>query len=292
MKKLILICISIGLTMIGNLSYSQSKLLIAMDDISNDTWSTIASNGVMQLKIIYGVDIYPDNPLKVNLKTLESAITKAFPNRNQSGYGMLDWEGKGYHILAQSKSTTVAFKNVMNEFISALEFAQKMRPNVKWGFFEIPIRQRRFASQEVMKSAHIRIAPLLKQCDVFYPSMYGYTPNDIGSLSDVSYSLNLGKKYNKEVYPMVWHRYQGDKSKSKKYWFELIPKNIFSNRIIEIKNTKYNGRSISGIVWWGKDTYFYEKNNKVVKNEARSISQFRMKYDSMVKDYVNEILKK
>jgi len=272
--------------------YPQSKLLLGMDDLSSTTYSEIGGNEIGRLEIIYGKDIYPNDPLKVDLTSLTRAINKAFPKKNAGGYGMLDWEGKAYQILAQSKSENSAFKQVRAEFIKAISYAQKLRPNVKWGFFEIPFRGIRFANEKAKLHSHNQIIDLLKQCDVLYPSMYGYTPDNIGNLDDVSYALSLASKLDKRVYPLVWHRYQGDKnSRTKRYWFEIIPKSTFVNRIKQINTVRYKGRAVDGVVWWGRDTYFYTHKNAVVTQEARNITDFKMKYNKMVKDYIIDIKK-
>ncbi|MCS3555843.1 MULTISPECIES: hypothetical protein [unclassified Sphingobacterium] len=291
MKYIIIILVI--LLNILQIAFSQNKLLIAMDDLNTETFKDLKSKNVSELKVIYGADIYPNNPIEVDLGKLEKAIILAFPRSDQSGYGMLDWEGKGYHELIHAKGRTQDFVNIQNQFIKTIKFAKKLRPNVKWGFFEIPARERRFKSRALQLDSHERISVLLDACDVFYPSMYGYTPEDLGSLSDVLFALELGKKFNKEVYPMVWHRFQGDtKNQTKKYWFEIIPKKMFSERIKEIRSINNNNNRINGIVWWGKDTYFYIKKNKVVRSESRNISSFKSKYNLMVKDYVKFIQKK
>ncbi|WP_146113779.1 hypothetical protein [Sphingobacterium gobiense] len=276
----------------ASLIFSQTKLLIGMDDLSETTYTELKNKNIETLKVIYGVDIYPKDPLKADLEVMKAAIVKAFPDKNEYGYGMLDWEGKAYHILAHSRTETKAFKDIRAEFIRAISFAKKLRPNVKWGFFEIPFRDVRFSNKETKLKSHSKILELLRECDVLYPSMYGYTPNYIGSLNDVSYAISLASELNKEVFPMVWHRYQGDNNtKEKRYWFEVIPKNLFVNRIRDIRKVKYNGKQVDGIVWWGKDTYFYEKKNRVVRMEAQNINDFKTIYNNLVKEYAIEIVK-
>ncbi|GAA3931683.1 hypothetical protein GO495_15930 [Chitinophaga oryziterrae] len=278
-------------------------IFVAIDDGGIDAQHFLKENegNIGVVKMIYGTDIYPDNPTAVNIGVFKAAIVKAFPGVNDDGIGVLDWEGKAVYILANSAESDPDYVKVLNEFTKAIRFAKSIRPNVMWGFFGIPFRRRIFKNDEAWVNSNDKIAPLLRETDAFFPALYSsysIAPDIVqkGNLKrgesifskDTREALRLALAYNKIVLPFIWHRYEIN---DKEYRDKVIPKVQFRNMVNDIVNASYSGKKVDGIVWWSKDTYFYSHKNAVVSGEAPNLKRFQIHYDSLIINYGNEIKK-
>ena len=280
-----------------NYLYSQvgkSKLLLAIDDYGNKAKNFLHKVGNKDVKLILGEFIYPDKPLlnneaKVNREVLSRYINKSFPDKNQSGIGVLDWEGRSLDLLITLPSTDSVYQSVLIEFLFALKLAKTLRPKVSWGFFGIPFKQGNFKTRKGWEEGNNKIAPLLKSVDVFCPNLYGYNPSDLGNKEDVLVSIKLGLKFGKKVYPFIWHRYNGGDQVN--YTLKLIPKLNFVNYAKETFTQKYHNKKVDGIIWWAKDTYFYESKVEMLLNEKPPNEKFIDYYDSLLIDYTKTLTK-
>src|SRR3546814_4028023 len=132
------------------------------------------------------------------------------------GIGILDWESEAFRILKSGKSHE-KFQSVLSEFVKAIKIAKSMRPNIQWGFYEVPI------ITAPGRKTEEDIKELLRECDVFLTSLYQYYPyalserNEGAVIDDVRYSISLGLKYDKPVLAMVWHRW----IRSEEHTYEL-----------------------------------------------------------------------
>lgn len=276
---------------------------VAIDDCGINAQHFFKTNEgtIGVVKMIYGNDIYPDNPTEVNIAVFKAAIIKAFPGVNEEGIGVFDWEGKAIYILANNAESDPDYVKVLNEFTKAIRLAKSIRPNVMWGFFGIPFRRRIFKSDEAWMNSNEKIAPLLRETDAFFPALYSsysIAPDFMqkGSLKggesifskDTRETLRLAVAFNKIILPFVWHRYE---MSDKGYRDKVIPVNQFKSIVSDIVNASYSGKKVDGIVWWSKDTYFYSHKNAIISREAPDAGRFQTHYDSLLINYGNEIKK-
>lgn len=258
------------------------KLMYSITDETKQIEKFRLNNNIGNVIVIYGNDIYPDRNDRVNTSVLRKAIISAFPERNAYGYGVLDWEGKAYHTLLYRNSSTNDFKNVLSQFLIAIRLAKELRPNVQWGFFNIPLRYLLFKNSQSWMNQNNNIDILLKEVDVFYPVFYPRSNNDIINKDFVMKLGEMKKKYKKKVVAFMWHRVEGKEGR-----YQKIKKDIF------VRNAKIliNSSNIDKVAWWSKDTYFYRNKNKVFTNEAKSLTDFNVLYENLIIDYSKAILK-
>lgn len=258
------------------------KLMLSIDDKSESIINFQKQYNIGDVKIIYGKDIYPHVYNKVNETTLKRAIIKAFPDVNSTGYGVLDWEGKAFHTLIYKDSKNKEFKNTIAQFVKALQIAKQMRPNVKWGFFNLPFRRLLFNSDSKWMTQNNHVHDLLVNIDIFYPVFYPRTLNDRLDVGFLNLLKRLNIKYEKEVVAFIWHRVEGSENR-----YSKINKTDFVN------NAKIllDDANVSKVVWWSQDTYFYRNKNKTFLNEAKSWNDFQKNYENLIIDYSETLLK-
>src|SRR5437588_6165437 len=115
---------------------STQHLYISIEDYGGVAKQYLKSKSdqIGAVTVIYGRDIYPNNPLQVNEQVLKTAIIKAFPDSNANGIVAMDWEGPAFDILAHGDPSSSSYQDVLNQFQKALQIAKSTRPKVKWGF--------------------------------------------------------------------------------------------------------------------------------------------------------------
>jgi len=129
---------------------------------------------------------------------------------------------------------------------------------------------------------------LLKEVDVFFPSLYMfYDDGIVGTLKNSEYissniqkSIELGKKYDKPVYPFVLHRFHP--SNEKLGWSQM-DNSFWEDYIHKIVSCEYNGHNVDGIVWWAADTYFYgRKDGMNINKEFKGSKNDFIKYNDKI----------
>ena len=268
---------------------SKVSLMIAMDDLNSSTISYVKeNNNVNYLAVVYGDHIYPNNSRKFNRVTLRKEIEKLFPDPNSKGYGMLDWEGPVYNTLVGLSKDDVKYNESLNEFLNTLRFAKQLRPNVKWGFFNIPLRRNFYKTISEWDSYISKLTPLIQESDVLYMAFYKNYKVQDPNVESIKKMIQLSQKYGVQSYAVVWDRFD---SIDKSIRHDLIPKSEFIEYMDNILKIQNNGNYINGIVWWGRDTWFYNANKNKLPVARRSLNNFKSDYNKRVRDYVREIIK-
>jgi len=286
-KKLILSIqlIVIQLIFLVSLSFGQSKanmpIYICMSDLSDNAKQTLHGMGYSFVTLF---DFYTPT---LDEAAFRQRIGQVFPDANATGIGVLDWEGSAFSKLRNGDPNSSDYKQGLAEYMKAIVIAKQMRPNMQWGYYALPFLSR----DKNFRTWNDAIAPLLQQCDVFFPSLYQYYPQSSRSGdSESSYidqniatCLRLAAKYNKKVMPFVWHRlYPDNKDKGLK----LVPVSDFENRIKDLVNVQINGKGIDGLVWWGSDSYYYkQKTNVNMNKEVSPNTDFKSYHDGLIIKY-------
>lgn len=234
---------------------------------------------------------------KVDFQKLDLIVNKLFPQRYDHGFLVLDWEGKGFESLKDQKNQK-EFSYYKKEFISAIEFIKRIRPNVKTGYYGLPFRQYWNINKEFYLKNEALLSIIKKQ-DFIAPSLYTfyidkpYEATNIEYITkNVQYSLKIGKKLNKPVYPFVWHRVH---KSNRNFGEKLIPVNTFKNTIQKIIDLKYDGIGIKGLFWWHAEEFFYADRHqrksiayeyKNVKNAGAYQYSIFQRYFDVIKKYL------
>jgi hypothetical protein len=286
MKKKILLLIQLALFSLPVLAQSKADLpfYICMSDLDSSTKQTLKQDGYLFNTLL---DWYTPS---LDETAFRQRINQAFPNPNATGIGVLDWEGSAFNKLRLCDPNNPDFQSALAQYTKAVQIAKSMRPNMKWGYYALPFGIRDANERQWNNT----IAPLLQECDVFFPSLYQYYPKSSKTGDDenayikkyITEMLRLATKYNKMVMPFVWDRIyvnQGAKS------LTLISLKDFELRILNIMNTTYKGKGIDGMVWWSSETYYYKHGNDNMNSEVPSGTDFATYHAARMVKYGNSI---
>ncbi|HWV72140.1 MAG TPA: hypothetical protein VN040_10505 [Pseudosphingobacterium sp.] len=260
-------------------AYSQgTKVMFAMDDLNKSSEHSLFTNGLSECKLVYGDFINPKNSDTLVTSVFIKEINRLFPNPQDNGFCALDWEGKVYDRLFKDNVSDEDFNKSLVQFTKAIALAKKLRPNVKWGFWGIPGYYFKMSHEK-------RLQPLFRQVDVIFPELYVRDPKISFDKTRLANSIELGRKYDKLVYPFVWNRIT---SLDARYRHRLISDKDFLNYVNAILKFKSQGKKIEGVVWWGRDSWFY-KAYKTAAHEAPDFETFQKQYFQRVSTYSKEL---
>lgn len=269
----------------------RQQLYVCMENLTPASLALLQQNKVPIIKIIYQNFIDPDNDNRVDTDVLRKRITALFPNANDGGYGVIDWEAKGF--FDKLPANDPGFGQLANEYRTAIRTAKKLRPNVKWGFYGLPFRKYMSYNNE-WRQRNMSVAPILKEADFIAPSLYAFFPDSLREKDNkdyveqnVSMALQIGKQLNKPVLPFVWNRWHDG---NKQYGLKLIPVDEFQRLIQRILSVDYSGQKVAGVIWWGADQYFYSKKAPAVVNEQARFSSFNAYQSNTINSYAQALL--
>lgn len=263
------------------------KLYLSMYDLGNQAESFVKNNNIGYVRLVGGAYIDPDNDMIVNESLLRAQISKLFPNSNDSGIGILDWEGKAMNILSSASADDPKFLTALQQYQRAVRIGQTMRPNVRWAVYGLPFREY-WNINSKWEERCMKLLPLLKMCDIITPSLYSLYPASVGKGYDEKYvsgnvqlALKIGLMIGKPVYPYIWHRLPDD---------SLIPKDQFLKHTGSILRQSYKGNKVAGLIWWGSDLYSLNVKAKPLLMEIGSKSNFTPYHDKWFIDYAGGLL--
>lgn len=275
------------------------KLILCIGQVPEETVLFGRKNDIENAVLITGNSIHHKDQLRFNKEKLHAKIERMLPKRSAKAVGVLNWEGHGIEVLRKANTNSKEFNDVLREYLKAIEYAKEMRPNVKWGFYALPLRSY-WNRDEQWKERSKALKPIYQKSDILFPSIYdfyedevsfaGPTKDSLYVVDNIRLALEEGHRYNCEVMPFVWHRYHNS---NKKKGRQLIPEQEFKKHIHSALTAKNNDEGISAIIWWGADAYTLKKKNTVLLKEAEQ-SKNLLKYQNDISmnysKYINDVL--
>jgi hypothetical protein len=262
------------------------KLYICMD-LGPAADSFMKTNNIQFVRLVGTGSIDPKGDMTLHEDLLSAQIVRYFPNPNDSGTALLDWEGKAMNSLNSLSPDDPNYTVIMQKYIRAIQVSKQLRPNVKWSIYGMPFRGY-WTMDKAWEARCLGLAPLLKQCDFIAPSLYNPYPDSVSKGNEKSYvhgniqiALRLGSMVNRPVYPLVWHRLPDSR---------LISKNEFLRHVQSILNETYNGNKVKGLIWYGEDKYSFNVKNKKMLSEVGDKNNLNPYLNHLVTDYGSGIL--
>lgn len=248
----------------------------------------------------YGFTTMPIIDVKTNAdgytydeKKLLEDLEKQFPDPNDSRYLTLDWEDHPFDVLYQNRNTATPLGTVVQQYIKLFKLVKSKRPNLKVGFYGLPIKEY-WKRDQSWRSHNNNLDPILKIVDVIYPTVYipykegveAKAEDILNFLKDnIESALMYGVKYNKPVYPYIWQRYH---IANKTVALMPIPYSVFNKQMKVIYNTSYKGKKIDGTILWSAEFYYFLQTQS--KN-VPDISIYRFNDQNEIWRYLNIIKK-
>lgn len=221
-------------------------------------------------------------------RLMKTSLDKIIPNVNETGFAVLDWEGPAYwEVLHPGKFTS---DTIINNFLFALRYAKKLRPNIKWGYFGFPPRKYVVRGEDWVDYS----IPVLKEVDIITPSSYlwyqgveGFGDKWTTQLLmsyNIQYAIKMGILLNKPVYPFIWKRY-GDNAK-------LIDVSSFTQYVKAILSTEYLGHRVDGIWWYSTLNFYYDNRSQfpLLVDEFKNVTDIKVYEAKLIKTYLDSIM--
>jgi len=267
--------------MIQFIAYGQDIMMA--NSSSSGVKSFINDHKLKSVDFIYQNSFVTNN--NYDETKLISTIKKMFPNPNQSGMAILDWEGIGFNSLIKQTDQGEKYRR---QFSKAIIKAKSMRPNIKWSFYALPTREV-WSLDEGWRQKNEQLMSLYSNFDFFAPSIYVfYSLKQVNVASHFKYidaNVDLAKKLAKDlnipVYPVINQRYHPTNKATPN---ELIPEELFT---LYVNRIRKNG--VYGIIWWHAEEYNYNisKSNEVFGKDYRNKPKERAHKDMFERYYEN-----
>lgn len=263
MKSLLssLFLLLMACTSTSQVKNNQTKLYYALGTIGNKADNYFKQIGAVEVGFLDEGQFISKTGDKyyLNKELLEKEINRGVPDKNAKGIVYIDLEMPFEDMNGKDKN--LAMKG-MNYCLEVLRYAKKARPNIKWGFYGFPFTSVWGPNKEFFDEQN-KFALLLKECDIFFPSLYTFYSNPAAVLANGNYlennltgSIKLGIAYKKPVYVFMWHRYHNSNEKD---GMKEISDKIWQEQMETVASQNVNGKFVDGILWWGADAYFYER---------------------------------
>lgn len=260
-----------------------SQLYVYLGEYGEQMEKYILNNKIEKIKFVDERMFLTEKPFEINEQTFISNINQIFPEKDQKGICYINLEAPYLDKLINGEKDK-DFQKSLNLFVKVVKVAKKTRPNVKWGVYSVPLTTY-WGSKEDFLSKNKALSTLLKEVDVFFPSLYmfydsniiGFLKNDSYLESNVTNALELSYDFKKPVFPFIMHRYHPSNSDLA---HTLIDLPVWEQYVKKIVKTKYKEKMVDGIVWWSSDSYFYEKEEgKLMKKELNSTKENFIKFN-------------
>jgi hypothetical protein len=279
--------------------YSQNsqKLLFSVEHYSPNQKEFTHKNNLQNLYCIYQMEFVPKDSSYYSKELMEKSLNRDIPDKNEIGYATLDWEGDSYMILIGRKNaSSQEYQKTLLKFIDALQYAKKLRPNIKWSYYNMPLINYYDDNHQDKREQVLKSLTLLKELDFFTPSTYILADklNDKDSIifqyidSNITFALDMGAKLHKPVYPFVWHRFAPN---SKNNGWTIMDTSYFQIIVKRILNLGYNKNKVNGIIWWNCEYNMYDirNKNKTISDEYINVQDFGKYQFDIFQKYYNSI---
>ncbi len=263
------------------------KMSVCLGEYGPSMEGFIKNNKVGKVQFVndgqfLGKELYTFDP-----QLLTQEIKRALPNRKDNSVVYIDLESPYIENLRDKEVNSEAFQKSLKLYIDVIQFAKKMRPNARWGYYGFPYTTYWDRTSDFYKKIK-KVAPLIKECDVFFPSLYTFyvdkdsimtAENKKYVIENTKEIIKISKLYKKPALVFVWHRYHNS---NQEVGNQFLPEKVFLTHIKRIINTTFEGRKIDGIVWWGCDNYSFRQKHKGVVEEFSGNEQDYKKNNDIV----------
>ena len=263
----------------------QTKLYFSLGEYGNSMRGLMKNKSIQDIKYVNDAQFMTGVEYVFDEQKLKSEIDKSFPLTNDSGIAYIDLEAP-YIDRLQNPKDALNFNKSIQLYVSIIKAAKKYRPNVKWGYYYIPLTSYWDKTEAFYNKNQKDLSPIIKECDVLFPSLYTFydqallsIPNEQYLKRNVEECIKVGLQYNKPVLAFVWHRYHPS---NKNFPMEIIPDSYWKKSINDIVTTSYNNHFLDGIVWWGSDNFFFNAGEKGHRKEFKGTSEEYKKFNDKI----------
>lgn len=254
----------------GN-SENNAPLLLLQNNYQNAVWDIGYSLGGQKTYLVGG-DFGDQSTGTVDLVRLRNIIEgnlgyPAIPT-SFTGYAVLDIEVPYFDWLREPVSSQ-HFQYAQSEMLEALNFAKELRPNAKWGYYNLPFFTIYFdggtwaTADSSAKSTETALVfqptELINAVDFYAPSIYSPYPSTL----TFSGTVQSEKARNKEAIKISIERSNGKpvfSYISDRFWNSNPVYNYMEMPYQEFIEKQFIGMDYGadGVFLWGGDNYWYD----------------------------------
>jgi hypothetical protein len=270
---------------------SDMKILVYADSKTTAFNNFLTKNNIQKVGFVNDVQFLdPKTKFAFNQKLLDQELVRAYPNPQEEGLAYIDLEAPYLDFLMNSDINSSDYKQSKKLFLDVLSYVKKSRPNVKWGFYYVPFTTY-WGRTDSFYNKDNRISEIIKNSDVLFPSIYIFYNKVNFILENKSYLeentaeiIKIGQKYNKKVYPLIMSRYHPS---NESLGYETIGETDFRFYLSTIRDTKYNGKTVDGIMLWNADGYSNRIQEPKLKQE---LQKSRLPFEKFYDQYLINVL--
>lgn len=236
--------------------------------------------------------------------SFRQGIEKHFPGVADTGIGIIDWETKTFDSLCYQPANSKAFKRSISRFTEILDIAKRLRPNVRWGIYNVPYYSYWKRADQTWKNQGEILKPLLAKTDILMISLYDfykdgtqYTDDKAFVQENMRMALQVAQELGKPLFVFIWQRYHNSNPDN---GLELIPQQEFVLHIDNILQTTFKDQHVAGLIWFDAQDYFYKTKPAIINADLKSLRTTEEKlrdlsiktYASLIKKSVDAAMKK
>lgn len=256
--SIILVTILVLTTRLYGQEIDPSAFKIYVDDTrffpkSANHFNTDKANFSIGRVLVQGGIVVPGTHNVVSPDLITRYLVSKFPDVNQDGILVLDWEGEVFAALKKPK-TEAEFLEGEKLWLQVISIVRKVRPRLKIGVYGLPFRGFNNWTLTAPNPPH-QLDNLFNAIDFIAPSLYLiYADEQVGHernlqylRDNLNYSLKYGKRFNKPVIVFMWHRlHPGNKYAP----HAIISKSLFAKHVKLVATYEVDGFKASGMFWW------------------------------------------
>lgn len=265
------------------IKHTDFKVYVLADRYGENALSFFKKNNFISATLLTRSNIDPKKTGKVDESVLTDFVNRTYPDKDKPGVCLIDWEEPFKEIKAHYRSPAI-YKPIEEEYLKVISIIKTLRPKVEVSIYGIPFIafSRKSPVLEVNKDGFFD--NLLSHCDAITPSVYlRYTDGEVGRKRNIAYlreNINIAMEYgvrlNKKVIPYFWYRIH---PMNKKYGLKLISESAMAAYMDNLINYSYNGRRLSGIIWYeGNIPHTLKMNRPELKKELEHRDNTISKY--------------
>ena len=275
----------------------EAKTVYYCADVNDFIIRSLRENNIPKMRFLNsGAVIDTKRNGQVDEKKFRSYLEKNRTVFQKDDMFVIDWETQFIGLVGAKKTN----KNI-NDFASKVKaiitIGKEYFPDSKWGVYNLPMCNY-WKRDSIWTKENKDLLPVLKHCDVLFPSVYDFYRDDnkyAGKRRDSLYivgnlelTFQINEQLNLPIYPFVWHRYHTSNSIRP---LEAIGPLEFKRHMDIINNYSYKGRRVNGLVWWASDRYFSNVNHKSIVAERKNYSNIEDFLNSTYSNYMTIIMK-
>jgi hypothetical protein len=231
------------------------RLLLVNEQLSDRVWPLVRQLGGRKSYLIIQHFIDADHDGTPDMARLREGVS--WIPVQEPVFACLDWETPVHEWLKQDPASP-QFQQALATMIMVVREARRLRPNARWGYYGLPLRDY-WTRDQKWRDRAAALAPLIAEVDAVYPSVYDFYRDGLDSTPErdhayvrenVALALEIAGERPVLAYVMVRYHESNKKAANARIGAEELIAHVRA-----VFEAEYQGRRAAGVVWWGAETW-------------------------------------